>query len=172
MHRNVAKSLAAVALTAAGTGFIVGFRTSDAAVAADPATTTTTASGSAASAATASPSSDASSGGTGSAGAAATATTYADGTWTGAAVSEPWGRFQVQVVIGGGQITDVLLVAAPSDGHSSSINSRAVPILTQAVIAAQGAGVDMVSGATWTSRSYLTSLQSALDGASAGAAQG
>ena len=62
-----------------------------------------------------------------------------------------------------------MLVAAPQDGHSSRINEEAVPVLTQAAVAAQGASVDMVSGATWTSRSYATSLQGALDQARAAA---
>jgi uncharacterized protein with FMN-binding domain len=38
-----------------------------------------------------------------------------------------------------------------------------VPTLTQSAIAAQSAKIDMVSGATWTSQSYVTSLQAALD---------
>ena len=56
-----------------------------------------------------------------------------------------------------------MLVSSPSDNHSRRINSQAVPILTQAAIAAQSANIDMVSGATWTSESYATSLQAALD---------
>jgi uncharacterized protein with FMN-binding domain len=92
-------------------------------------------------------------------------TTYTDGTYAGAAVNEPWGTFEVQVTISGGQIADVQLVASPRDRHSSAINSQAVPMLTEEVIAAQSANIDMLSGATWTSQSYITSLQAALDGA-------
>ena len=66
-------------------------------------------------------------------------------------------------MISGGKITNVVLVQSPSDGHSRQINSRAVPTLTQSAIAAQSAKIDMVSGATWTSQSYVTSLQAALD---------
>jgi uncharacterized protein with FMN-binding domain len=36
-------------------------------------------------------------------------------------------------------------------------------MLTQSTLASQGTSVDMVSGATWTSDSYATSLQAALD---------
>lgn len=46
----------------------------------------------------------------------ATAATYADGTYTGTAVEEPWGTFQVQAVVSGGVLTDVVIVTAPQDG--------------------------------------------------------
>lgn len=94
---------------------------------------------------------------------------YADGTWLGAAVAEPWGTFQVQAVVSGGQLTDVVVVSAPGDGHSSRINSSSIPVLTSQALAAQSASVDAISGATWTSQSYATSLQAALDDAAAAA---
>jgi len=78
-------------------------------------------------------------------------------------VSEPWGPFQVQVVVSGGKITNVSVVESPGDRHSSRINNVAVPLLTQSTLATQADNADMVSGATWTSDSYATSLQSALD---------
>ena len=90
---------------------------------------------------------------------------YRDGTYLGTAVPEPWGTFQVQATISGGRLTDVALVQGPGDGHSSRINGAVVPMLTRAAIAAQGATMDLVSGATWTSESYATSLQAALDAA-------
>ena len=40
---------------------------------------------------------------------------------------------------------------------------RALPILVQETLKAQSASIDMVSGATYTSDGYVTSLQSALD---------
>jgi uncharacterized protein with FMN-binding domain len=94
---------------------------------------------------------------------------FVDGTYTGATVNEPWGTFEVEAIISGGQLTDVQLVAEPSDGHSSRINNYAVPLLTESAIAAQSANIDTVSGATWTSRSYEESLQAALDAAAASA---
>jgi uncharacterized protein with FMN-binding domain len=95
---------------------------------------------------------------------------FVDGTYTGAAVNEPWGTFEVEAIISGGELTDVQLVAEPSDRHSSRINNYAVPLLTESAIAGQSANIDMVSGATWTSRSYEESLQAALDAAAASAA--
>ena len=50
--------------------------------------------------------------------------------------------------------------AATSD---IAINNRAVPILNREAVAAQSADIDMVSGATVTSRAYIQSLQSAID---------
>jgi uncharacterized protein with FMN-binding domain len=168
MKASTVKSIAALGLTAVGSALVVGFQVPEttlattgtqsttAAVAPATAVTGTTTGVAAAAAATS---------------AATTTTTsvsaYKDGTYTGAAVSEPWGTFQLKVTISGGKLTSVTVVSAPSDNHSSSINSRAVPTLTQAAIAAQSASIDLVSGATWTSRSYVTSLQAALDAAKA-----
>jgi uncharacterized protein with FMN-binding domain len=186
MRARIVKPLAALAITGVGSAFVVGFRTSDPSIVAststadpaattDPATTTSqatatstaSASASSAAAATTAPAAVATSTPAATAAASATTGTYADGTYTGSAVSEPWGTFQVQAVISGGKLVDVVLVASPGDGHSSRINSQAVPILTQSAIAAQSAKIDMVSGATWTSQSYVTSLQAALDQAAA-----
>lgn len=49
------------------------------------------------------------------------------------------------------------------DGHSAQINSFAAPILLSETIKAQGANIDTVSGATYTSDGYIQSLQQALD---------
>lgn len=94
-----------------------------------------------------------------------TATTGAtDGTYTGSSVSTRFGDVQVQVTISGGAITDVTAVhLTDHDGKSVQISNRAAPILAQEVLSAQSANVQMVSGATYTSRAYLESLQSALD---------
>lgn len=185
MNAKTIKPIAALALTAAGSALVVGFRTPEAALsgattasgATSAATTTasnpttTSASTSTTTSSTAAPTASASTSVAGSTstgtGTVASATTYTDGTYTGSAVSEPWGTFQVRVVISGGKITGVTVVAAPTDRKSSSINATAVPRLTASAIAKQSAAVDMVSGATWTSRSYATSLQAALDQAAA-----
>ena len=180
MRTSTIKSITALALTGAGSALVVGFHAGSApALAATTAVGTgTTASSSAA--ATATPSTGTTGTATPDATTAPTATSpstgttnvaaaaaYADGTWTGEAVQEPWGVFQVQAVISGGRLTDVVLVSAPQDGHSNQINQQAVPMLTQAAVASQSAQIDMLSGATWTSDSYITSLQAALDQAAA-----
>jgi uncharacterized protein with FMN-binding domain len=89
---------------------------------------------------------------------------YADGTYTGSKADAMYGTVQVQVVIQGGRITDVQFLSRPSGREESDqINSYAAPILVQETIAAQSANVQVVSGATLTSRAFMQSLQSALD---------
>src|SRR3954452_11965090 len=75
-----------------------------------------------------------------------------------------WGPVQVQITVADGSITDVAVVQYPNgNGKDQEINARALPILIQETLKAQSASIDMVSGATYTSDGYVTSLQSALD---------
>ncbi len=92
---------------------------------------------------------------------------YIDGTYTGAAYSNEFGSWTVTVTIADGQITDVTASTTAQDHHSQGINTQAVPRLRTQVLTAQSAHVDTISGATLTSKSYLSSLQSALDEAQA-----
>jgi hypothetical protein len=75
-----------------------------------------------------------------------------------------YGDVQVQVTSSGGQITAVTAVSLPSgDPRSQQISTVAGPQLASQALAAQSASIDGVSGATYTSDSYETSLQSAID---------
>ncbi|HWU23306.1 MAG TPA: FMN-binding protein [Nocardioides sp.] len=88
-------------------------------------------------------------------------------TVTGDVAQTQWGPVQVALTITDGRITAVAVPQYPSgDPKDQEINSYALPTLVQETISAQGAGIDMVSGATVTSTGYLQSLQSALDKAS------
>ncbi len=125
---------------------------------------------------TPSPSASASASGpasSGSSGATATApqpssSGLTDGTYTGQAANTRFGPVQVQITVSGGTITDVQVPQYPSEnGRDQQINARALPILVKETVQAQSAQVDMVSGATYTSTGYRTSLQSALDQARA-----
>ncbi|MFI5911859.1 FMN-binding protein [Dactylosporangium sp. NPDC051541] len=80
-----------------------------------------------------------------------------------------YGPVQVRVELRGRTITDVLALRRP-DGNDrdTEINAVALPRLRSEVLAAQSAHVDTVSGATYTSKGYLTSLQGALDAAHVG----
>jgi uncharacterized protein with FMN-binding domain len=186
MRSKNAKPLIALALTGAGSALVVAFQvpeaplvavtsaassTSTTAVvshAAATATATATATRGATSRAVTTPTPEPTETATPTPTKTATSSSlYADGTYTGEAEQEPWGTFQVEVTISGGRVTDVSVVSAPTDGHSNRINTIAVPILTESVLSAQSTNVDLVSGATWTSDSYLTSLQAALDRAAA-----
>jgi uncharacterized protein with FMN-binding domain len=55
------------------------------------------------------------------------------------------------------------LLLPSGDGRSQEISNFAGPELAQQAVAAQNANIDGVSGATYTSESYRSSLQSALD---------
>ena len=98
----------------------------------------------------------------------ATSGTKAGGNVTvnGRAVMTRWGPVQVQVKIRSGRITDVVVLQRPTgERRDEEINSYALPILHDEVIAAQSATIDNVSGATVTTDGYVQSLQAALDAA-------
>ena len=70
---------------------------------------------------------------------------------------------QVRVTLVGSRITDVTALSLPQGGHSGDISSYAGPQLRREALSAQSAGIDTVSGASYTSAGYARSLQSALD---------
>jgi uncharacterized protein with FMN-binding domain len=85
-------------------------------------------------------------------------------TATGAVAQNRYGSVQVRVTVAGGKIKDVTAIQLPqSDAKSAQISQYAAPQLRNEVLAAQSAKIDGVSGASYTSQSYDTSLQSALD---------
>jgi uncharacterized protein with FMN-binding domain len=112
--------------------------------------------------ATPAPSSSGSS--SGSASATPTPTSTGPRTVTGDTINTKFGPVQVAVTVQGSRITKVELLQVPSENHrDQEINSFAVPQLIDETITAQNAQIDVVSGATYTSDGYVTSLQSALD---------
>jgi uncharacterized protein with FMN-binding domain len=93
-----------------------------------------------------------------------TTSSGSSGSATGDAVDTRYGPAQVKVTVQGGKITSVDAVQLQNgDPRSQAISSYAEPILRQEVLSKQSANVDAVSGATYTSESYLQSVQSALD---------
>jgi uncharacterized protein with FMN-binding domain len=85
-------------------------------------------------------------------------------TVVGSAVKNQYESFQVKATVTGGKISKLeILNLVTNDQQSKSIAGRALPKLEQASLAANSAGVDTVSGATFTSKSYKESLQAALD---------
>jgi uncharacterized protein with FMN-binding domain len=93
----------------------------------------------------------------------ATTGEYADGVYLGKAYWIQWGYVQIEATISGGQIIDTEAVRKPRDRRSTEINDHAEPILEAQAIETQFSDVDIVSGATYTSRAYARSLQFALD---------
>ncbi|MDY7541462.1 MULTISPECIES: FMN-binding protein [unclassified Cryobacterium] len=96
----------------------------------------------------------------------AATTTGITGTFTGSVVATRFGNMQVSVTLADGTITDVTaLQLTDKDSRSVQISNRAAPVLKSEVLKAQSAAVANVSGATYTTQGYLTSLQAALDAA-------
>jgi uncharacterized protein with FMN-binding domain len=94
------------------------------------------------------------------------ATGAKDGTFNGSQIDTRYGTVQVQAVIAGGKIADVVPLRLTDVGsRSGEIDQQAVPMLRSEVLSRQSANVDTVGGATYTSQAYLDSLQAALDAA-------
>lgn len=94
--------------------------------------------------------------------------TLTDGTYTGTSVQTQFGDVEVQIVVSGGRITDATTpVLTGNEGRSEQINNQAAPILRSELLASQSASIQSVSGATYTSNAYITSLQAAFDKAKA-----
>jgi uncharacterized protein with FMN-binding domain len=83
---------------------------------------------------------------------------------TGPALITPFSVIQVRATLTHGRLTGVQTVTLSGDGpHTEALNARAEPILHAEALKAHSADVDVVSGATYTSRSWKGSLQAAID---------
>nr|MBI5455512.1 FMN-binding protein [Candidatus Levybacteria bacterium] len=89
---------------------------------------------------------------------------YRDGSYTGSVEDAYYGNIQVQAIITGGKITDVIFLQYPNDNKTSRyINGQAMPLLKQEAIQIQSANVSGVSGASATSPAFIASLINALN---------
>jgi uncharacterized protein with FMN-binding domain len=85
-------------------------------------------------------------------------------TVTGDSADTRWGPVQVRITVTNGKVTSAEAVVYPTEnGRDQEINAYAIPELNQEAVSAGTADIDAVSGATYTSDGYKTSLQSALD---------
>jgi uncharacterized protein with FMN-binding domain len=83
---------------------------------------------------------------------------------TGVAISTPYTTIQVRAYVRSGRLIDVQEVDVENDNaHTRALNERAIPILHAEALRAGSARIHVVSGATGTSASYISSLQSAID---------
>ena len=88
---------------------------------------------------------------------------YANGTFTGPVTDAYYGSVQIQAIVQSGRLTGIKVLQYPSDRRTSIvINSQALPMLRDEVVAAQSAKVDIISGATLTSEAFIQSLGGAL----------
>jgi uncharacterized protein with FMN-binding domain len=88
---------------------------------------------------------------------------FADGAYTGPVTDAYYGLIQIQALIRGGRLVALKVLRYPSDRRTSiAINRQALPLLRDEAISAQSANVDIISGATLTSRAFVQSLGGAL----------
>ena len=88
---------------------------------------------------------------------------YKDGEYQGVSADAFYGRVQVVAVIKDGMIADVKFLDYPQEQATSvQISGEAVKVLRIEAIKAQKADVDIVSGATQTSKAFRQSMASAL----------
>ncbi len=93
----------------------------------------------------------------------AKAATLHDGTFDGGTYDAYYGPVQVEITVSGGKVVDAKALQVPGHRRTSiSINNQAVPYLKQEVVQAQTARINIISGATLTSRAYIRSLNDAL----------
>ena len=81
----------------------------------------------------------------------------------GPALTTPFSAIQVRAIFTGRRLTGIETVLLSGDGpHTEALNARAEPILREEALKAGSADVDVVSGATSTSRIWLDSLREAI----------
>jgi uncharacterized protein with FMN-binding domain len=90
-----------------------------------------------------------------------TSKTSINGTFTGPSINVNYGNVQVKITVVDGRITDAVAVVAPS-GKNDRYTNMSVPTLKKQTLAAQSANIQGVSGASYTSYGWYTSLQGAL----------
>jgi uncharacterized protein with FMN-binding domain len=83
---------------------------------------------------------------------------------TGHVADTAYGPVQVQLVVKSDKIVKVAILQQPTNTiHDIQIGEFAFPRLISETLAVQDAKIDAVSGASYTSAGYISSLQSALD---------
>jgi uncharacterized protein with FMN-binding domain len=81
--------------------------------------------------------------------------------FTGDAVTMRYGIVQVKITVQGGKIIDAQAVKVPT-GSNDRYTQMSVPVLRERTLAAQSANIQAVSGASFTSYGWYTSLGSAI----------
>jgi uncharacterized protein with FMN-binding domain len=85
-------------------------------------------------------------------------------TTLGALENYGYGELSARVSISGGRITGITVpVLRTAEQYSQQLAAQVIPTLRSEVLQAQGARINAVSGATYTSQAYAVSVQAALD---------
>lgn len=84
-------------------------------------------------------------------------------TYLGDAINYNFGTVQVQITVdGANKITQIDTPQVSTRGSNASYTNYALPILVKEALAAQSASIQGVSGASYLSRGWITSLASAI----------
>ena len=84
-------------------------------------------------------------------------------TYKGTSVATPYGPVQVAIKVRLKKITAVDAIVIPAgDSRTTTINARAIPLLETRTLKAQSSKIDGVSGASYTSKAFIKSVQSAI----------
>jgi uncharacterized protein with FMN-binding domain len=90
--------------------------------------------------------------------------TAGETTVTGKVANTVYGPVQIELVVKSHKIVKVAVLEQPTNTiHDIQIGEFAFPKLISETLTAQNAKVDAVSGASYTSAGYISSLQSAVD---------
>lgn len=73
-----------------------------------------------------------------------------------------YGPVQVRIQVSNGRITAITPLLWPTGGTSSGISGYSIPSLIQEALSSQSSNVSSVSGASFTSRAFKSSLASAM----------
>ena len=93
--------------------------------------------------------------------------TLKDGTYDGDAIKFKFGTAQVEIVVSGGVITEVKALKLPTaSGYTKRVTTFFQTDIPARIVADQGWKISNIGGATYTSRAYSQSLQSAINQAS------
>jgi len=83
---------------------------------------------------------------------------------TGPTEQYGYGELAVRVTVSKGRITNVTVpTLQTAEQYSQQLAQQVIPMLKSQVLAAGGPHINGVSGATYTSQAYATSVQAALD---------
>ncbi len=87
---------------------------------------------------------------------------YKNGEYKGDIADAYYGYVQVKIIVEGNKVSDIKFLKFPNSNRNSMyLSSKALPYLKQEAIQAQNGKVDVVSGATYTSRAFIRSAKSA-----------
>ena len=90
--------------------------------------------------------------------------TAGETTITGKVANTVYGPVQIELVVKSHKIVKVAVLEQPTNTiHDIQLGEFAFPKLISETLTAQNAKVDAVSGASYTSAGYISSLQSAVD---------